>query len=183
MNKSFRSKIISHLIILLVVGIISGTSAYLIIKNSVKNDFVMGEVNPEIISTYSSENQMEEDVYVKNAGNVPIYLRVAVIISWIDNDGKILETKPEQDIDYSINFSASTNWLKSDEGYYYYKNILQVNENTDMLIEECTQIKEYDDKTLEISVATQAIQAEPAKAIEEAWNVDVVDGVLVLNEE
>lgn len=181
-NFELRFKIISHMIMILLIGVVLGTSAYIIIKNSIKNEFDIGKVKSEIIETFNEENKTKNDVYIKNIGNVPSYLRTAIIISWKDKDGKILETKPEENIDYSINFSNSANWIKSSEGYYYYKNILQENTTTDILIEECVQIKNYDDRILDVSIATQAIQAEPADAVMEAWNVDIIDGVLVLKE-
>ena len=52
----------------------------------------------------------------------------------------------------------------------------------DILLEKCTQIKNYEDRVLEVNIATQAIQAEPHQAVIDAWNVDVIDGALVLKE-
>jgi len=180
-NIEITRKMFTHLTIIILICLVSGTSAYLIIKFGIQNMFTIGEVKPEIIETFDTENKTKSDVYVKNSGNVPIYLRVAIIISWKDAQGKILETIPEENIDYSIDFSTSPNWMKSSDGYYYYENILEENENTNILVEECVQIKEYDNRILEVSFGVQAIQAEPSKAVEEAWNVKIADGKLVLN--
>ena len=166
---------------LLLLCIITGTSTYMIMKNSIKNVFIIGVVKPEIIETFDANNKIKKDVYIKNIGNVPIYIRTALIINWKDKDGKILG-KPEENKDYSINLSTSTNWLKGRDGYYYYKNSLAEKNDTDILIEECIQNKEYEDKILEVTVAVQAIQADPSKAVIEAWNVDIIDNMLVLKE-
>ena len=181
-SKKGNSKLLAHIAIVMLIGIVTGTSAYLVLKNSVTNEFVVGEVKGQIVETFDRKNKTKTDVFVKNTGNVPSYIKAAVLVSWKDNDGKILETKPIENVDYSIDFSNSENWMKSKEGYYYYKNALDVGENTDVLIEECTQTKEYDDRTLVVTIATQEIQAEPDKAVKEAWDVNVSNGAIVLKE-
>ena len=181
-SKKGNSKLLAHIAIVMLIGIVTGTSAYLVLKNSVTNEFVVGEVKGQIIETFDKVNKTKTDVFVKNTGNVPSYIKAAVLVSWKDSDGKILETKPIENVDYSIDFSNSENWMKSKEGYYYYKNALDVGENTDVLIEECTQTKEYDDRTLVVTIATQEIQAEPDKAVKEAWDVNVSNGAIVLKE-
>ena len=60
--------------------------------------------------------------------------------------------------------------------------VIEQNTSTDILIEECKQLKEYEDKILEVSIANQAIQGNPTKAVTESWKVQVGDGVLVFKE-
>ncbi len=162
------------LVALVLMGSIAGTTAFLKTTNNIKNEFIVGEVIPEIKETFNYQNKVKEDVYFKNSGNVPIYIRAAITIKWKDNSGKILEESPIENVDYIINFSNSLNWLESEEGYYYYKTAIDENKNTDILIEECTQIRQYDDKFLEVSILAQGIQAEPNNAVEEAWDVNIV---------
>ncbi len=179
-TRKINEKIIS--LVILLVCVVATTSAYLIIKNSISNEFIMGKVEPEIIETFKKENKVKEDVYIKNSGNVPIYIKTAIIISWKDKQGKILEVKPVENLDYIINFSTSENWIISNDGYYYYKKPITPNDITDILIEECIQTQEYDDKVLDVNIATQAIQAQPTKAVTESWNVNITDNVLFLKE-
>lgn len=181
-EKKLSGKIFTQISFLLLVCILTGSVAYLIKKNSITNEFVMGEVKSEIVETFNKNEKTKKDVSIKNSGNVSIYVRTAIVICWKDENGKIIENVPEENVDYSIKFSDSPNWIKSGDGYYYYKNPIGVNSNTDILIEECKQIKEYEDRTLEVSIANQAIQAEPSKAVEEAWGVDIIDNMLNLKE-
>ena len=179
----FGSSLISQAILSIVIGTIIGRStAYLVLKNSVSNEFSIGEIKSEIVETFDKNTKTKSNVYVKNTGDASSYIRASIIISWKDKDGKILDIKPIENVDYTINFSNSTNWIQSNEGYYYYKKALDINEETDPLIDKCIQIREYEDRTLEVSIATQAIQAIPSKAVIEAWNVNIEDGVLDLKE-
>ena len=171
-------KYFSTLILILFLTTICGSTSYLMKKNSANNEFVMGEVSPTIVESFNSANKVKKDVKVKNDGNVPIYVRTSIVITWKDDEGRILESSPKENKDYEISFSTSENWIKSEEGYYYYKKPLGVDEDTDVLIEECTQIKEYEDRILEVSIITQGIQAEPSKAVKEAWDVDVIDNYI-----
>lgn len=171
------------LVALVLMGSIAGTTAFLTSKNSINNEFVVGQVEPKIKETFNPQNKIKKDVYLKNAGNVPIYIRAAITIKWKDNEGKILKESPIENEDYLIEFSDSLNWLKSEEGYYYYKNAVDVNETTDILIEECTQIRQYDDKFLEVSILAQGIQAEPTRAVEEAWDISIINNDINLGGE
>lgn len=175
-----RTKNIILLILIVLLTCVAGTTAYLMLKSSINNEFSLGEVNPEIIEDFNAQNKIKENVKIKNSGNIPIFVRTAIIIIWKDSNGKILADIPEENVDYSISFSSSTNWIKSEEGYYYYIKPLDVNESTDILIEECTQIQEYDDKVLEVSILTQGIQDKPFQAVEEAWNVNIINNRISL---
>lgn len=179
--RSIYKSIIPIVLILMIV--IGGTIAFLTTQNSIENSFVLGQVKPEIKENFNSANKVKEDVYVKNSGNVPIFVRTAIIINWKDKEGRVLDLPPAKDVDYSISFSTSTNWIKSQDGYYYYKNALDVNDDTDILIEECIQTREYEDRTLEVNIIVQGIQAEPANAVEEAWGVNVVTNCISLGGE
>lgn len=159
---------------------VRGTSAFLKSRYTIRNEFILGRVNPTIVETFDDVNHEKSDVKIHNSGNVPTYVRVAVVINWKDGNGKTLVTPPIRNTDYTITFSNSTNWLAGNDGYYYYKEILDVDDDTDILIDECTQIQEYNDKSLEVSIITQGIQAEPAKAVREAWGVNVTNNSISL---
>lgn len=177
-----KNSLFMQISILLLICLVTGSVAYLIKQNSLKNEFLIGEVKTEVMEEFDINNKIKQDVRIKNIGNVPIYIRAKIVISWKDEQGNILEGIPEENVDYSIKFSETSNWIKSNDGYYYYKKAIEQNTTTDILIEECKQIKEYEDKILEVSIANQAIQGSPIKAVTEAWNVQVIDEMLVLKE-
>ena len=177
-----KNSLFMQISILLLICLVTGSVAYLIKQNSLKNEFLIGEVKTEVMEEFNINNKIKQNVRIKNIGNVPIYIRAKIVISWKDEQGNILEGIPEENVDYSIKFSETSNWIKSNDGYYYYKKAIEQNTTTDILIEECKQIKEYEDKILEVSIANQAIQGSPIKAVTEAWNVQVIDEMLVLKE-
>lgn len=180
-NRRLNRNVFYLLLILLIVGVGSSV-AYLFNKSTVQNEFIMGEVRTEVTENSNSDEIIKKGVAIKNIGNVPIYIRVTMTAFWKDNDGNILSERPIEGVDYFIKFSTSTNWVKASDGYYYFKNIVNSTKSTDVLIEECVQAQKYDDKTLEFRVINQAIQAEPAKAVKEAWGVNIINNQLEIKE-
>ncbi len=168
-HKKYKNNLFTQITIILLFCLVTGTIAYMIKQSSITNEFIMGEVKTQIIENFDSNNKTKKDVNIKNIGNVPAYIRATIVISWKDNEGKVLGEIPEENVDYSIKFSESSNWIKEEDGYYYYKKQIEPNESTEILIEECKQLKEYDNKILEVTIANQAIQAQPTKAMNEAW--------------
>ena len=168
-HKKYKNNLFTQITIILLFCSVTGTIAYMIKQSSITNEFIMGEVKTQIIENFDSNNKTKKDVNIKNIGNVPAYIRATIVISWKDNEGKVLGEIPEENVDYSIKFSESSNWIKEEDGYYYYKKQIEPNESTEILIEECKQLKEYDNKILEVTIANQTIQAQPTKAMNEAW--------------
>lgn len=168
-HKKYKNNLFTQITIILLFCLVTGTIAYMIKQSSITNEFIMGEVKTQIIENFDSNNKTKKDVNIKNIGNVPAYIRATIVISWKDNEGKVLGEIPEENVDYSIKFSESSNWIKEEDGYYYYKKQIEPNESTEILIEECKQLKEYDNKILEVTIANQTIQAQPTKAMNEAW--------------
>ena len=168
-HKKYKNNLFTQITIILLFCLVTGTIAYMIKQSSITNEFIMGEVKTQIIENFDSNNKTKKDVNIKNIGNVPAYIRATIVISWKDNEGKVLGEIPEENVDYSIKFSESSNWIKEEDGYYYYKKQIEPKESTEILIEECKQLKEYDNKILEVTIANQAIQAQPTKAMNEAW--------------
>ena len=161
---------------------ISVTYAFLTKLNSKPNTFELGNVVPEIKETFVTGNKIKEDVYIKNNGNIDVYVRVALVFSFEDENGNILSDEPILDEDYTIDFSSSTNWILGDDGYYYYKEKIGPSSFTDILIDSCRSIKNYDDKVFNLEIVTQAIQADPKRAVEEAWGVTITNDSLTLPE-
>ena len=179
-NKFSKKKVLIILLILLVTSLVVGTVAYYFVLNSKSNIFTEGTIKLEIIENFNSENNIKENVLIKNTGNSPIYIRVAILYLFENNDGQIIEDIPIKDTDYTINFSSSNNWVLNSDGYYYYKYPIEPGSNTDILIDNCKQIKEYDDKSFIVDVLAQAIQTNPNKAVKEAWNINVEDNKIML---
>lgn len=171
------------IIIMAIAAVLAGTTlaftvSYISKTSTLNNSFTVATLNPVINETF--DNTTKEDVYISNSGNSPIYVRVAILYSFIRTSGSLLSDIPVENTDYTVSLSSSTNWLHGSDGYYYYKNAIGANEQTDILVDEIRKLANYDDKRLDVDILVQGIQAEPSNAVREAWNVNVNDGVISL---
>ena len=176
--KKKRNLIIILSILLLIT--VSTTIAFLSKKATIDNSFILGTVSTQVDETF--ENNVKEDVSIKNTGNVDSYIRAFILISYKDEDGVILTDTPILNTDYSMTISNSTNWIYSNtDGFYYYKLPVEPNNNTDILIDECRELQSHNGKILNVDIITESIQATPADAVEEAWGVSITNNVLSLS--
>ena len=173
-----KSIIIMAIAALLVGTVAAVTVSYISKSSTLSNSFTTGTINPVINETF--DNTTKEDVYISNSGNSPMYVRVAILYSFIRTSGSLLSDIPVENTDYTVSLSSSTNWLHGSDGYYYYKLPLNENEDSDILVDEIRNLANYDDKRLDVDILVQGIQAEPSNAVREAWNVNVNDGVISL---
>ena len=179
LKKSVKKSLIIICSLILIFSTASLTIAYLMKNNNIDNEFILGTVSTSVEETF--ENNIKKDVSIKNTGNVNSYIRASIIISYKDSNNVILPDIPVENTDYSIDFSQSPNWIySSNDGFYYYKLPVEPNSNTDILIDECKQLKEYQDKTFNVDIVTESIQAEPSSAVIEAWDVNITNNILSL---
>lgn len=169
-----RSLIITMFILIIILAV-SFTVAFLMKTSSNTNNLVLGNVTPQLVETFTPANKIKENVYVRNNGNIDIYVRVALVFSFEDNDDNILIDEPVEDDDYTISFSNSTKWVLGADGYYYYKEKISPNSITDILVNSCTSIKNYTDRTFNFDVVVESIQADPARAVTDAWGISVLN--------
>ena len=180
LKKSVKRALIMISSLILIISTVSLTIAYLMKNNNIDNEFILGTVSTSVEETF--ENNIKKDVSIKNTGNVNSYIRASIIISYKDSNNVILSDTPIENTDYIIDFSQSTNWIYSNtDGFYYYKLPVEPNTNTDILIDECKDLQEYQDKILNVDIVTQSIQAEPSSAVTEAWGVNITNNVLSLS--
>ncbi len=155
-------------IALLALGIVGGTTAYLLTNTgNVVNTFTPSRVTCRIDETF--ENNVKSNVYVTNTGDTPAYIRAAIIVTWQDSSGNVAATVPIKDVDYSIIFPANWNWTAGSDGYYYYNGSVAPNNKTSNLIYSCTALKTNGNYTLHVEILADAIQSSPTSAVTEAW--------------
>ena len=179
-----RNKNYIYVLVAAVAVIIAGTAgatlAYLSHQSGLTNQFQIAEVSTEIDEDFIG-GDTKSNVSVKNTGDVPAYIRAAVIIGWEDAEGNPLidEEAPKVGEDYTMTMnlenSSSTEgeWVLASDGYYYYTMPVAGKDATDILIKKCID-KKLDDhkragKYLVVDIAAQSIQAEPAAAVLDAW--------------
>ena len=179
-NKS--AALLIALVLIVTVGV-GSTLAYLIDTSSdVTNTFLPSEVSCEVYETF--DGTTKSNVYIQNVkdndglSDTEAYIRAAIVVTWKDADGNVYGQKPVANTDYSISVNT-TDWiLSTTDGYYYHKSPVEPGESTSILIETC---KLKDGVTppsgyhFSVEIVAEAIQAEPADAVEEAWGVTVAD--------
>lgn len=159
---------------------VSGTIAYLTdATDKVENTFKPVTHNHELNEDFT--NNVKSAVSVKNTGELPIYVRVALVGNWYLN-GEIVAPWSDTEIT-----RYSTNWFKcASDGYWYFKSPLQPNSSTGYLFTDAYTVTEEDapvpGANLVMDVISQSIQAEPESAVQDAWNVTVADDkTIILN--
>lgn len=173
----------AHLTAAAIIALITGTTigstmAYLNRQQGLDNTFQAAISATEVMESF--ENNVKEDVCVKNTGTTPIYVRAAIIAGWQDENGDaVWADGPKEGIDYTLELGqASTDgeWVLAKDGFYYYTMPVNENAETANLISECheSSISEHQKNGLflSIDIASQSIQVEPGKAVLEAWGQD-----------
>lgn len=156
-----------------------------------ENTFTPAHVSCDVLegdngSTFDGVTKSK--VRIKNTGNTDAYIRAAVVITWVSDEGnKVAAVKPVAQADYSIAYAqqdAGWTFNKAD-GFWYYTSPVKVNDTTENLIESCTAVagKAPDGFHLSVEIVASAIQSSPTTVVEEQWNVkvDETTGKITIN--
>lgn len=130
-----------------------------------------------------SEIKIDEDVtggqkksiVVKNTGTAVSYVRVKLVMNWVDESGNVSAAP------VNIKPVITGNWFPGSDGNYYYQMPVAANDGvtTNLLKDPITQQNAPEGCHLEVTVLAESIQAAPSAAVEGAWKVvKVVDGNL-----
>jgi predicted ribosomally synthesized peptide with SipW-like signal peptide len=169
---------------LLVVG---GTMAWFTDNAKVTNLFTAGTVEIEVnehdfenITDWNPGDTTDKDVSVKSNGSKQTYVRVMLTPVWYDGENKADDVDAEN-VELILAEGWEDNWVESD-GWYYYKDILNQGEETELLLDKVYLIgedtgNEYQGLILRIEVEADAVQASNG-AFKDAWGLDELpDGV------
>lgn len=131
------------------------------------------DANVTVTDEVTSSN-VKQNVEVTNTGNVPIYVRAAIIGNWADENGAFINEVWNPEVHGTFVKDAGNNWVyNNNDGYYYYKYQVPVGEDTIGKLFTSYTVKTYDAiKTaeptvnpdvknghLEMRIIVQAIQA------------------------
>ena len=148
-------------------------------------------ISGSLVNTGNSK----DNVQIPNTGNTDAYIRVAVVVNWMSEDGtRVWARKPVLDTDYTITYNLSDDgWFYGDDGYYYYRKSVShksPDNLTDVLItkaalidgvtapEGADGIQYY----FSVEIVATAIQSAPSATVESSWGVEVdTDGNIVKN--
>ena len=167
---SRRQSLVLVASILLILAIsVGGTLAYLATHTEpVPNTFTPAHSEIEIEEKLTPTTK--ENIGVTNKSDYAVYVRMQIVEMWKDSEGKII-AKPEGVSVTGYN-DLNTNWQKGADGYYYY--LLPVQKGATVTAFNCLTITRGEYK-LDLEVMAQAIQAEPAQAVKDAWSSGVSD--------
>lgn len=187
-NKKF---IVVTALALLFFVTVGSTLAYIFTKTEpVENTFNPSKVACAVVENNKADENSanivetgstKTDVKIKNTGDTDAYIRVAVVVNWMSDDGtKVWATKPVEDKDYTISYDLSNGWVDGNDGYYYYTKAVPPTDGsnlTSILIENATQINDGPKGTdgtqyyLSIEIVASAIQSNGmgANSALEAW--------------
>lgn len=159
----------------LIFALAVGTTLALLKANTAPVTNTFKAATSEIKIEEKTDGGIKSEIYVKNEGTATSYVRVKLVCNWVDKDGNVSATPvPAPTI-------TNSDWFEKDGIYYYTKPVAPEGKTTNLLQKD-SSISEPTEKPegchLEVTVLAESIQAAPSTAVEGAWAVTVVNGVL-----
>ncbi len=184
-KRSVKPFLIAFCVCILACAAVSGSLAWLIsAPGPVVNEFTPGEVTIQVDETFNGTTK--SDVRIKNTGNVPAYIRVALVPAWVDDEGNIAAKPASLKLDCDITWGDDFNqfWFEGTDGFYYCKTFINPGDSTHILIKSCTVKGEEHEYDFELQVIASAVQSLPTSTVERVWPVVVgTDGKLAKKEQ
>lgn len=173
-NRSRKNRVLLFaLVVAIVATIASGTLAFFAAEETAHNVITTGMLDVDLKEETDGGEPWPEDgfdniepgddvtkkVYGENNGTVDFYLRVKVVKTITDKDGRT-DTLNFDQITIDLN---TTDWTEKD-GYYYYNKALKPGEKSVPLFTKVSFSEDlpnaYMEAKVEIDVTMQAVQAK-----------------------
>ena len=189
-KRSIKPFLIAFCVCILACAAVSGSLAWLIsTPGPVVNEFTPGEVTIQVDETFNGTTK--QNVRIKNTGDVPAYIRVALVPAWVDDEGNIaakpasLELKDDCNIAWGKDGNGyEADWFIGSDGFYYCKTVINPGDYTPILIKSCTVKDGEHEYDFELQVIASAVQSLPTSTVETVWPVVVcTDGTLAKTEQ
>lgn len=150
------------IVVLLCAGV-SATLAYFAMSASpVINTFQSGSVGA--IIEEQLEGNTKKSITVRNSGDSPVFIRVRLISYWTSGEN-IAPTDSG-----TVSFTIGEGW-KPIGAYYYYTEPVAGGSATGNLLGSAIAMETGQ----VIEVLADTVQATPAEAVQEVWNVSLID--------
>ncbi len=131
----------------------------------VENTFTAAKSGTDIVEKL--DGSQKTSIAVKNTGTAVSYVRVKLVMNWVDENGNV-SAEP-----VNITPSITDNWFLKDGIYYYKMPVAAKDFTTNLLKTPITQDAAPEGYHLEVTVLAESIQAAPSKAVTESWGVGV----------
>lgn len=151
----------------LIFALAVGTTFALLKANTepVTNTFTAAKSGTDIVEEL--DGSQKTSIIVKNTGTAVSYVRVKLVMNWVDESGNV-SAEP-----VNITPSITGNWFEQDGIYYYKMPVAAKDFTTNLLKTPITQDAAPEGYHLEVTVLAESIQAAPSKAVTESWGVGV----------
>lgn len=151
----------------LIFALAVGTTFALLKANTepVTNTFTAAKSGTDIVEKL--DGSQKTSIVVKNTGTAVSYVRVKLVMNWVDESGNV-SAEP-----VNITPSITDNWFLKDGIYYYKMPVAAKGETENLLQTPITQGTAPEGYHLEVTVLAESIQAAPSKAVTESWGVGV----------
>ena len=151
----------------LIFALAVGTTFALLKANTapVENTFTAAKSGTDIVEEL--DGNQKKSIVVKNTGTAVSYVRVKLVMNWVDENGSVSATPVD------ITPSITDNWFLKDGIYYYKMPVAAKGETTNLLKDPITQGTAPAGYHLEVTVLAESIQAAPSKAVTDSWGVGV----------
>lgn len=183
--------------LVLMVTLVAGTTFALLMSKTenIMNEFTSAVVNGEIDEDLTSTEK--KNVQIQNTGNIDVYVRTKVVVTWQDENGNVYGIAPVEGKDYEMDWcvdnasNLNQPWFEA-KGYYYHKAAIKPDQATSYLFTSCKEGTKNPDipsnYKLNVEIISTVIQAEGKDssgnyAVEVVWpnvKVDTVNNVNVL---
>lgn len=156
---------------LVLVASIGGTLAYIAVRaDEVENTFEPAYVTSKVVVGNGTRA-------VKNTGNVDAFIRAAIVVNWMDENGNVRGLSPQAG-EYSMTVNESDWILNEGDGYYYYKyKVASMAVTANLVTDIQYNITPPAGYSLAVEVAAEAIQAAgdtddtSVPAYQDAWEI------------
>ena len=177
-QKSGLRKSVATVLSLLIILTVSvgGTLAYLITHTDpVRNQFTPSSVACQVNESF--DGTIKSHVNVTNTGDTEAYIRVKLVTYRVNDKGDHIGGTAK-----IPDFTPGTNWVKYDDGYYYYTKPVAPGKSpaTELIDESGITLSgtyaDADGGKQVIEVMAEAIQSGPAEAVGNSWGVSISEG-------
>lgn len=136
----------------------------------------------EITVREDFDGKTKKSVKVENKSETAVYIRVALVPTWVDETTHEPVAKSASLADLTITGLPGNGWFVQD-GFYYYKSPVPAGGITPDLLGSAVVKGTAAPAgcTMDLQVLAQAVQATPKDAVEAAWGKAVADQLAPLN--
>ena len=149
----------------LIFALAVGTTFALLKANTapVTNTFKAAESGTHV-DVEDSGNE-KTGVFVTNEGTATSYVRVKLVMNWVDGKGNIVsgDNLP------TVELNTVDGWFEKGDIYYYKTPVAPKDLTANLLKDPITQTNAPEGCHLEVTVLAESIQAAPSTAVEGAW--------------